>query len=99
MGVRPGFLLIVLYTDVMLHSCTSCRILHLRIFVLQIYCVEIILPRIVKRREMGRTHSTNGRDKNAYEILVGRRGRETTLERCKCRWEDNIKIGLKETVW
>jgi hypothetical protein len=35
--------------------------------------------------------------RNAYKILVGRPERKRPLERHKRRWQDVIKIALKET--
>jgi hypothetical protein len=35
--------------------------------------------------------------RNAYKILVEWPGGKRQLGRPKCRWEGNIKMGLKET--
>jgi hypothetical protein len=40
--------------------------------------------------------STHGRMANAHRILVTER--EEALGSPKCRWEDNIKMDVKETV-
>jgi hypothetical protein len=32
---------------------------------------------------------------NAYNVLAGKREDETT-KKTRCRWKDNIKVGLKE---
>jgi hypothetical protein len=45
---------------------------------------------------MGRACSTNGAKRNAYRILVGKRGGMRPLGKPRCRWVDNIKIGLRE---
>jgi hypothetical protein len=37
-----------------------------------------------------------GEKRNAYRILVGKPGRKRPLRRPRCRWEDNIKMYLKE---
>jgi hypothetical protein len=34
--------------------------------------------------------------RNSYKMLVGKRGLKRPPRRCKHRWEDNIKMGLKE---
>jgi hypothetical protein len=45
-------------------------------------------------------HATCMREKrNAYRVLVGKQERKRPLERRRCRWEDNIKINLRETGW
>jgi hypothetical protein len=37
--------------------------------------------------------------RNVYKILVGKPERNRPLGRCRRRWEDNIKIGIKEIGW
>jgi hypothetical protein len=37
--------------------------------------------------------------RGAYRILVGKREGRRTLERRRYRWEDNIKINLREVGW
>jgi hypothetical protein len=37
--------------------------------------------------------------KNAYKILVGRPDGQTPLGRCRQRWEDNLRIDLREIGW
>jgi hypothetical protein len=36
---------------------------------------------------------------NAYRIFVGKREGKRQLGRPKCRWEDNIKMNLREIGW
>jgi hypothetical protein len=48
---------------------------------------------------MGRACSTNGEKRNAYRILVGNPERKRPLGRPKRRWEDNIKMDLREIEW
>jgi hypothetical protein len=48
---------------------------------------------------MGRTCSTNGEKRNAYGILVGEPEGKRPLGRPRRRWEDNIKMDLRETGW
>jgi hypothetical protein len=38
-----------------------------------------------------------GKMRNAYKILVGKPEGKIPLGRPRCRWEDNIKIDLRET--
>jgi hypothetical protein len=45
---------------------------------------------------MGRTCSRH--ISNAYTYSVGKPERKRTLERCRCRWEDNIKMDIREIV-
>jgi len=47
--------------------------------------------------EMGKTCSTYGR--NAYDILVGKSEGKRPLRRPRSRWEDNIRMNLRETEW
>jgi hypothetical protein len=38
-----------------------------------------------------------GEERNAYNILVGKCEGKRPLGRRRCRWEDNIRMGLRET--
>jgi hypothetical protein len=42
---------------------------------------------------------TNGGEKNAYRILLGKPERKRPLGRPRRRWMDDIKIDLRETEW
>jgi hypothetical protein len=55
----------------------------------------------VKEDEIGRACSMNGEKRNAYRILVGKPGGKRPLGRPRRRWEDNIKVDLREdeVVW
>ncbi|KAJ4443541.1 hypothetical protein ANN_05214 [Periplaneta americana] len=46
--------------------------------------------------EMGRTCSTYGESRNAYRVLVGRPEGKRPLGKPRRRWEDNIKMDLRE---
>jgi hypothetical protein len=46
---------------------------------------------------MGRTCSTNGENRKAYRILVGKFEEKRPLGRPRNRWENNIKVDLRET--
>jgi hypothetical protein len=49
----------------------------------------------VKEDEMGGACSTNG-EKNAYRILVRKPEGKRPLGRRRRRWEDNIRMDLRE---
>jgi hypothetical protein len=46
---------------------------------------------------MGGTYSTHGEKRNAYTILVGKSEGKRPLGRPRRRWEDNIRMNLRET--
>jgi hypothetical protein len=48
---------------------------------------------------MGRSCSSLGKMRNVYTVLVGKPQEKRPLGKPRHRWEDNIKTGLKETVW
>jgi hypothetical protein len=48
--------------------------------------------------EMGRACSTHKKT-NAYRILVGKPERKRPLGRPRRRWEDNIRMDLREIGW
>jgi hypothetical protein len=37
--------------------------------------------------------------RNAYSILVGKPEWKRSLGKCRRRWEDNIRLDLKEIEW
>ena len=45
---------------------------------------------------MGRSCSQNGRGRSAFKILTGKPTGKKSLGRLRCRWEDNIRMTLKE---
>jgi hypothetical protein len=45
---------------------------------------------------MGGTCSTNGENRNTYTILVGKLEGKRPLGRPRHRWEENIKMDLRE---
>jgi hypothetical protein len=49
--------------------------------------------------EMGGDVTCVGERRGAYRILVGRPEGRRPLVRCRCRWEDNIKMELQEVGW
>jgi hypothetical protein len=48
---------------------------------------------------MGRTGRTHGGKWNACRILVGKSVRKIPLGRPRRRWEDDIKMDLREIGW
>jgi hypothetical protein len=48
---------------------------------------------------MGRARSMKGTKKNAYTILMGKREGKIPLGRPRRRWEDNIKMDVREIGW
>jgi hypothetical protein len=48
---------------------------------------------------MDRAYSTYGESRGAYWVLVGRPEGRRQLERPRSRWEDNIKMDLREVGW
>jgi hypothetical protein len=48
---------------------------------------------------MGGACSTNGDKRNAYRILVGKPEGKRPLGRPRRRWEDNIRMDLREIGW
>jgi hypothetical protein len=49
-----------------------------------------------RMRWAGHVEST-GEERGIYKVLVGRSEGKRPLGRSRCRWEDNIKMGLKKT--
>jgi hypothetical protein len=48
---------------------------------------------------MGRTCSTNGENRNAYRVLVGKLEAKRPLGKAGRRWEHNIKMDLRGIRW
>jgi hypothetical protein len=46
---------------------------------------------------VGWTCGTNAEGRSVYRVLVGRPEGKRPLGRPRCRWEDNIKMDLRET--
>jgi hypothetical protein len=48
---------------------------------------------------MGGACSTNGENKNAYRILTGKPEGKRPLGRRRHRWEESIRMDLRENGW
>jgi hypothetical protein len=48
---------------------------------------------------MGRACGTNGEKRSAYRILVEKPEGKRPLGRPRSRWEDNIRLDLREIEW
>jgi hypothetical protein len=56
-----------------------------------------VIRMIKSRRARWARHVTHmGEKRNAYRILVGKPEGRRPLGRPRCRWEDNIKMDLRE---
>jgi hypothetical protein len=65
-----------------------------------LYCSQSIIRMIKSRRMRWVGHVTRMEKKrNAYRILVGKPERKRQLGRPRYRWEDNIKMDLREMGW
>jgi hypothetical protein len=53
----------------------------------------------INKNEIGRTCSIHGEPRNAYKILGGKSSRRDAAWEIKNRWEDNVKINLREMVY
>jgi hypothetical protein len=59
-----------------------------------------IIKMIKSKRMKWAGHAARmGEKRNAYRILVGKSGGNRPLGRPRHRWEDNIKMGLREIGW
>ena len=59
------------------------------------YSSSNIIRDLKSRRLRWAEHTKNGA-RNAYRVLVGKPESKRPSERLRYRWEDNIKINLKE---
>jgi hypothetical protein len=56
---------------------------------------QILLYDRIKENDLSGACSTHG-EINVYNILVGKSDWKRPLGRPRCRWEDNIKMDLRE---
>jgi hypothetical protein len=64
-----------------------------------LYSSPNVIRMIKSRTEMCRVRSTHGEKRNAYTAFVGKPDGKRLLGRPICKWEDNIKMDLREIVW
>jgi hypothetical protein len=61
---------------------------------------QVIIRMIKSRRMKWAGHvASMGEKRNAYRILVGKPEGKRPLGRPRCRWEDNIRMTLREIGW
>jgi hypothetical protein len=66
----------------------------------EIFCSSRSVIRMINSRRMRwARHVARRRGRNAYRVLVGTPVGKRLLWRTRRRWEDNIKIDLKEMGW
>jgi hypothetical protein len=53
----------------------------------------------IKEKDIGTACSMYGEKRNSYRSLVKKSERKIPLGRPKRKWEDNIKMGLREANW
>ena len=53
----------------------------------------------IKNTEMGKERSTYGESRSAYRVLVGKPEVRKPLGTRRSKWEDNIKVDLREMEW
>jgi hypothetical protein len=67
-------------------------------FIRIFYSSSSSIVRVIKARMRWAGHVTRmGEVRRAYNILVGRPEGRRPLGRPRCRWQDNIKMDLRET--
>jgi hypothetical protein len=65
-----------------------------------LYCSPSVIRIIKSRRMRWAGHVACMREKrNAYRILVGKLEGKRPIGRPRCRWENNIKMDLREIGW
>jgi hypothetical protein len=64
-----------------------------------LYCSPSIIRIIKSRRMRWAGHVARMGEKNACRILVGKPEGKRPLERPRRRWEDNIRMDLREIGW
>jgi hypothetical protein len=40
-----------------------------------------------------------GEERKVYKVLVGKNKEKRPLKRMRCKWEDGIRMDLRETGW
>ena len=59
----------------------------------------ILLGDQLEKNETDETRSTHGERRGLYRVLVGKPEGKRPLVRPRRRWEDNIKMDLKDLGW
>jgi hypothetical protein len=54
---------------------------------------------VIVKNGIGGACSTHGEVCNAYKIFVGKPEENRSIGRPRRRWENNIRMGLKEIAW
>jgi hypothetical protein len=68
------------------------------------YIVSYFAPNIIRQiksktmRWAGHV-ARMGEERNVYKVLVGKREGKRPLGRPRCRWEEGIRLDLRETGW
>jgi hypothetical protein len=101
-------LLIILYSNaigIISHGILS----HITHNILKFYCKTLlhklysspdIVRQIKSRRMRWAGHVARmGEGRNVYRVLMGKSEGKRPLERPRRRWEDGIKMGLREICW
>jgi hypothetical protein len=65
-----------------------------------LYSAPIIIRHIKSRIMVWAGHvACMGEERKLYKVLVGKPEGKRPLERPRCRWEDGIRMDLRETGW
>jgi hypothetical protein len=73
---------------------------NLLLLIPPVYSSPDIIRQIKSRRMRWAGHAARmGEGRNVYRVLVGRPERERPLGRPRRRWEDGIKMDLREIGW
>jgi 1,2-phenylacetyl-CoA epoxidase catalytic subunit len=62
-------------------------------------CVSLNVIRVIKRRKLAGHVAHMGEITDAYKILVGKPEGKRQFRRTRRRWEDNIRMDLREIGW
>jgi hypothetical protein len=60
---------------------------------------DIIIQIKSRRLRWAGRVASMGEDREVYRVLVGKPEGRRPLRRMRCRWEDGIRINLKESGW
>jgi hypothetical protein len=72
----------------------------MRSFIFCLYSSPYIIRQIKSRRMKWAGHVARmGEERNVYRVLMGKPEGKRPLERPRRRWEDGIRIDLREIGW